>query len=380
MKNLLKNAYNLPWKYNDAPHAILDIIRGCNIKCTACYNNAECKIKSYEEVVEDYKKIVAIRKPSSIALIGGEPLLNPDLIKIIQFLKQEGLSVELFSNGLLLNENKVRELAQAGVDLVFLHIDVGQKRKDLPVNYTIADINNLRTQKSKMLYDHNIEVAMSITLKKQDFGKNLDNYLNYFRETKFINYFLITLYRDITNYGKLEGILNEEVKGDKVWLENSQEPSMQEIMEYFDKCDLEAYTYLTGHYNKDMPRWICYNYAASYKYDTLKYTQNLKNSNFERLYLKYIKEKTGVYPFFTKQNCIVNSIFILLNAFCGGHFFGNIKYLLKSWDKWKKIKRILIQEPASVNGDGNLEFCESCPDITVRNGKVVPVCVCDNFD
>lgn len=156
MKNLLKNAYNLPWKYNDAPHAILDIIRGCNIKCTACYNNAECKIKSYEEVVEDYKKIVAIRKPSSIALIGGEPLLNPDLIKIIQFLKQEGLSVELFSNGLLLNENKVRELAQAGVDLVFLHIDVGQKRKDLPVNYTIADINNLRTQKSKMLYDHNI--------------------------------------------------------------------------------------------------------------------------------------------------------------------------------------------------------------------------------
>ena len=221
---------------------------------------------------------------------------------------------------------------------------------------------------------------MSITLKKQDFGKNLDNYLNYFRETKFINYFLITLYRDITNYGKLEGILNEEVKGDKVWLENSQEPSMQEIMEYFDKCDLEAYTYLTGHYNKDMPRWICYNYAVSYKYDTLKYTQNLKNSNFERLYLKHIKEKTGVYPFFTKQNCIVNSIFILLNAFCGGHFFGNIKYLLKSWDKWKKIKRILIQEPASINSDGNLEFCESCPDITIRNGKVVPVCVCDNFD
>ena len=33
MKKYLKTAYNLPWKYNDAPHAILDIIRGCNIKC-----------------------------------------------------------------------------------------------------------------------------------------------------------------------------------------------------------------------------------------------------------------------------------------------------------------------------------------------------------
>lgn len=380
MNKLLKNAYNLPWKYNDAPHAILDIIRGCNIKCNACYNSAECKIKSFEDVVEDYKKITAIRKISSIALIGGEPLLNPDLIRIIKFLKQEGLSVELFSNGLLLDENKVNELAQAGVDLVFLHIDIGQKRKDLPENCTINDIDNLRTQKAKMLYNYGIEVAMSITVKKEDFGENLDNYLKYFKETKFINYFLITLYRDITNYGKLNGVMNEEVKGLEARLENSQEPSMQEIMEYFDKRNLEPYTYLAGHYDKKSPRWICYNYAASYKYDTLKYTQNLKNSKFERFYLKRMKEKTGVYPFFTKQDCIINSIFMLLNAFCGGHFFGNMKYLLKSWNKWKKIKRILIQEPASVNSDGNLEFCESCPDITVRNGKIVPVCVCDNFD
>jgi MoaA/NifB/PqqE/SkfB family radical SAM enzyme len=202
MKNLLKNAYNLPWKYNDAPHAILDIIRGCNIKCDACYNNAECKIKSFDEVVEDYKKIISVRKISSIALIGGEPLLNPDLIKIVKFLKQEGLSVELFSNGLLLDENKTKELALAGVDLIFLHIDIGQKRKDLPNDYTIADVDKLRTQKAQMLYNYGIEVAMSITVKKEDFGENLDNYLKYFKESKFINYFLITLYRDITNYGK----------------------------------------------------------------------------------------------------------------------------------------------------------------------------------
>lgn len=380
MNKLLKNAYNLPWKYNDAPHAILDIIRGCNIKCNACYNSAECKIKSFEEVVEDYKKIIAIRKISSIALIGGEPLLNPNLIKIIKFLKQEGLSVELFSNGLLLDEDKTKELASVGVDLVFLHIDIGQNRKDLPKNFTVNDIDNLRTKKAKMLYDYGIEVAMSITVKKEDFGENLDNYLKYFKETKFINYFLITLYRDITNYGKLNGVLNKEVKGLEVRSKNSQEPSMQEIMEFFDERDLEPYTYLSGHYNKELPRWICYNYAASYKHDTLKCTQNLKNSRFERFYLKRIKDKTGIYPFFTKQNCIINSIFMLLNAFCGGHSFGNIKYLLKSWDKYKKIKRILIQEPASVNSEGYLEFCESCPDITVRNGKVVPVCVCDNFD
>ena len=380
MKNLLKNAYNLPWKYNDAPHAILDIIRGCNIKCNACYNSAECKIKTFDEVVEDYKKIISVRKISSIALIGGEPLLNPDLIKIVKFLKQEGLSVELFSNGLLFDEDKVKELAIAGVDLVFLHIDIGQKRKDLPQDYSIADVDRLRTQKAKMLYDYGIEVAMSITVKKDDFGEHLDNYLKYFKESKFINYFLITLYRDITNYGKLNGILNQNVKGEEKKIINNDEPSMQEIMNYLNNRNLEPYTYLTGHYNKELPRWVCYQYAASYKYDTLRFTQNIKNSKFERFYLKRIKEKKGVYPFFTKQDCIINSIYMMLNAFCGGYFTGNLSFLFKSWDKWKKIKRILIQEPAFVNSDGNLEFCESCPDITVRNGKIVPVCVCDNFD
>ena len=380
MKTLLKNAYNLPWKYNDAPHAILDIIRGCNVKCDACYNSAECKIKTFDEVIEDYRKIIAVRKISSIALIGGEPLLNPDLIKIVKFLKQEGLSVELFSNGLLLDEDKVKELAIAGVDLVFLHIDIGQKRKDLPQDYTIADVDNLRTQKAKMLYDYGIEVAMSITIKKDDFGENLDNYLNYFKKSKFINYFLITLYRDIASYGNLNGILNQEVKGEEKKSINTDEPSMQEIMKYLNKQNLEPYTYLTGHYNKDLPRWVCYQYAASYKYVTLIYTQNIRNSRFERFYLKKMKEKNGVYPFFTKQDCIINSIYMILNAICGGYFLGNLSFLFKSWDKWKKIKRILVQEPASVNADGNLEFCESCPDITVRNGKIVPVCVCDNFD
>ena len=221
---------------------------------------------------------------------------------------------------------------------------------------------------------------MSITAKKEDFGENLDNYLKYFKESKFINYFLITLYRDITNYGKLNGILNQDVKGKEKKIINAEEPSMQEIMDYLNNRKLEPYTYLTGHYNKELPRWVCYQYAASYKYDTLRFTQNIKNSKFERFYLKRIKEKKGVYPFFTKQDCIINSIYMMLNAFCGGYFTANLSFLFKSWDKWKKIKRILIQEPASVNSDGNLEFCESCPDITVRNGKIVPVCVCDNFD
>ena len=313
MKKYLKTAYNLPWKYNDAPHAILDIIRGCNIKCNACYNNSEFKIKTYNEVLADYQKIISVRKISSIAIIGGEPLLNPDLIKIVKFLKSEGLSVELFTNGLLLDEDKVRELAIAGVDLVFLHIDIGQKRKDLPDIYGIEEADKLRTEKAKLLDLYGIEIAMSITVKKDELDGALENYLEYFKNTRYINYFLITLYRDINSYGSLAGNLNENIAGKFIQNRSKDEPTMSEILEVFNRLNFEPYTYLTGHYDKTSPRWISYLLGAGYRFDELKHIQNIKYSNFEKFYIQKIKSQKGVYPFFTKQNCIINSVYMLLN-------------------------------------------------------------------
>jgi len=380
MKDLLKNAYNLPWKFDDAPHAVLDIIRGCNIKCNACYNSDKFKVKTLNEVIEDYKKITKLRKISTVTILGGEPLLNPDLINIIKFLKNENLSVSLFTNGLLLDEERTEKLALAGVNLVFLHIQKDQQRQDLHPNHTIADINALRTQKAKMLYKAGIEAGMSVTVRKSDLEENFDNDINYFKQTIYMTDFVITLFRNTAEYGRYSSFSNEELQKGHYKQKCSDEPEMQEILEFFQDRNLELYTYLTGRYDKNSPRWICYHFAASYKNNELKFIQNIRNSKFERFYLKRLKEKTGAYPFYTKQNCIINSIYMFLNSLSGGYFSGNQKFLIKSWNKYKRIKRILVQEPAGINSAGILDYCESCPDITVKNGKIVPLCICDNFE
>ena len=370
----------MPWTINDAPHGLFDILRGCNCKCDACYNNAEFKMKTFEEVKADFEVMSSVRKISSAAIIGGEPLMHPELFKIIDFFKQKNLTVEILTNGVLLDEQMAEKLSEAGVDLVFLHIDTGQKRPDIKQNALKKEIDNLRTQKAKLLFDRGIETAMSITLGKNELDKDLAEYIDYFKKSPYINYFLLTLYKDLSNYGHFEGNLVQGATGNYTE-ENEDAPKMEEITIHFkEKENMFPYWYMTGKYNKDYPRWVSYLYAAAYdKKGELKCYQSMKYSKMEEKYLEKYKRKNGRYPFFKKQTGLMNFLFILFNAVLGGYFIHNILFLIKSFGKRRILKRIFVQEPAYINKDGKLEHCESCPDATVKNGKVVPVCVCDCF-
>lgn len=379
MNKLLKNAWHLPWKMNDAPHGLLDILRGCNIKCKACYNNDKPRFKTIEEVKSDFYKILSLRKISAIGIIGGEPLLHPDLFEIIDFLKKQNLKIELFTNGLLLDERMCKELASAGADLIFLHVDYGQNRPDLSDNTSLEEINNLRTQKAKLIKKAGMEAAISMTLKKSQTDILLKN-IDFFTESPYINYFLITLYRNIDALGKLQGELPNAISGNYVKHDTKEEITMEEVIKIISSTGAEPYCYLTGRLNKDIPRWISFVTACGLKKEKCKSKLQLKISNFEKKYLNIYKNKYKVYPFFNPQNCFINSIQIFLNGLYGYTFFSNLLFLFKNFNNIKLIKRILVQSPAEILPDNQVEHCECCPDLTVHNGKIVPVCICDNFD
>jgi len=40
---------------------------------------------------------------------------------------------------------------------------------------------------------------------------------------------------------------------------------------------------------------------------------------------------------------------------------------------------LTFQQPAAVSPDGRLVYCRECPDATVRNGVLVPVCLADHI-
>ncbi|MCG2726368.1 MAG: radical SAM protein [Elusimicrobia bacterium] len=101
----------------------------CNMACRYCYyetlNSGKPTFLSFEQVktgIENYMRGRDISKIEKIAIAGGEPFLCfPVVDKTVRFLRKKvkyPLKIEVFTNGILLNEDNVSRLLEQGVKLV----------------------------------------------------------------------------------------------------------------------------------------------------------------------------------------------------------------------------------------------------------------------
>ncbi|MDR2875588.1 MAG: heme d1 biosynthesis radical SAM protein NirJ [Methylobacillus sp.] len=108
------------------PVVIWNLIRRCNLTCKHCYSISadkdfagELSTEEVFAVMDDLKKF---RVPVLI-LSGGEPLLRPDIFDISRRAKQMGFYVGLSSNGTLITEDNIAQIADAGYDYVGISLD-----------------------------------------------------------------------------------------------------------------------------------------------------------------------------------------------------------------------------------------------------------------
>ncbi len=75
---------------------------GCNFRCPFCHNASLVDVKEIEKTDEEvFFAYLAKRKGvlDGVAITGGEPTLQPDLIPFIRKIKDAGLAVKLDTNG-----------------------------------------------------------------------------------------------------------------------------------------------------------------------------------------------------------------------------------------------------------------------------------------
>jgi hypothetical protein len=139
-----RNLYRMPWSMNDNPIGWLETTDKCNIYCLGCYRQQIAGHKPLEEIKEDILFLKQWRNVRNISIAGGEPLLHPDIIEIVAFIREHGMEPLILSNGHALTREFVRELNSAGGMGIAFHVDSLQKRSPRWNGKTEDELNELR--------------------------------------------------------------------------------------------------------------------------------------------------------------------------------------------------------------------------------------------
>lgn len=118
---------NFPWSYPIIKSKIiiasLKITENCNSKCPSCnFHKTKTKQMEFDQWIKIIDQLNSL-KIKNIRFSGGEPLLRPDIFKLLGYTKKLGCRVTLQSNILLLDEKKIFKLAEIGIDNLSISID-----------------------------------------------------------------------------------------------------------------------------------------------------------------------------------------------------------------------------------------------------------------
>jgi len=96
----------------------------CNcVHCSAAYHekkgDRELSTQEAKKLIDDSQNLGI----TILAFTGGEPLLREDIFELISYLNQKRTLPLLFTNGLLLNDDNVKRLVDAGLYSIFVSLD-----------------------------------------------------------------------------------------------------------------------------------------------------------------------------------------------------------------------------------------------------------------
>ncbi len=114
--------------------SVLSFVYVCNARCPNCpYTNSQIR-KDYKDrpfMNEDTFKIIADQCGEYNAWIrlsgGGEPMLHPQAVELIEYAKKAGAKIGLITNGSKFTEENIDILLESQVDMIEFSVDAADK-------------------------------------------------------------------------------------------------------------------------------------------------------------------------------------------------------------------------------------------------------------
>ena len=98
-------------------------MRRCNLSYTYCNEYDDVSKPVPFEVMQRRLDKLAALGTTAIIISGGEPLLHPDIDKIIARIRHHKMLACMITNGYLLTQERIQKLNQAGLEYMQISID-----------------------------------------------------------------------------------------------------------------------------------------------------------------------------------------------------------------------------------------------------------------
>lgn len=378
----------MPYNGVDVPHALVEVNQACNIRCRACYKDKYGLTKPLPQIMEEVDLARRFRRLDSLTLAGGEPTLHPELEAIITHAAKGGLHVQLLSNGYGLDEGRLTRLRAAGLSQVYLHIDSFQERPDAP-KVTGArrepDLDALRDEVVGRGTRAGLRCALSVTL-YQDNLPDLPSVVRYVLTRPDVHRLLVTCCTDfdalageVGGCAQRQGTPAANTRGGEL---AGQRVTNAEVELVLAPLGMRPYAFVASSRSDTERRWILYHAFTVYDRDGTVHTLHCDEA-FGRIVGRLnaaSKRFRGTYPF--GQVMKSRAAAALCAAYAAVSRDGRgaaLRLLARALKPGARLlqKSFVFQQGPNVTADGGIEWCKDCPDATIRNGRLVPVCMAD---
>jgi hypothetical protein len=348
----------LKFALGEVPHGTIETNLTCNLHCRACYNLSKDVVKNVKELKEEIDLLLRKRNLQVITVLGGEPTLHPGLREIVAYIKGKGVICQLLTNGLVFLEDENNGLLDGlkaeGLDKLLLHIDEGQK-------HVHPDLEKARSTLFSKCEERRIKFSLSLTI-YSDTGRQIPALIKKYAGYRYFDGVLAVLTRDL---------LSPKAEDPQLWTE---------YQSLLAGLGIEPLTYIPSFGDDQYLAWVFYGFFINARTTELVGFSQLYDRVFRRIY-RYVKGRN-----FFAMRYHPSIIGLLFMASGVADIASSPKKMAGYWRVLRKssalknlrLHYVAIQTPPEISQPRDrLQICYGCPDATIRNGRLTPVCIAD---
>lgn len=389
MPSLDKRAlYRFPWSPSDNPFGWLEVTDRCNVSCPGCYRQSLEGDLPLEEIRRQLQILRSRRNCRHVSIAGGEPLLHPEIVDVISCAHELSMKPLLLTNGRALTSQLLQGMKRAGLFGVAFHVDKMQKRQPEWNNKSEAELNELRQHYVDMVHDAGgLYCSIGLTVFRSNLAE-ISEVIRWANENiDRVHGLRFTIFRAASTDPDIEYLTPE---GERLEAKDLCYSSRQEVEEDIGLTSQDLWQFIRSAF----PHYDASGYlGGTADHTSIKWLIGTQIGSRQAMYGS-VGARTmelfqvlhhfvhGTYPAYASNNRCGLKSFLLgiadpqvraaFRVFLRGVLRHPVHLVQPIY-----LQGVGILQGPDITEHGQPDMCESCPDMTVYNGQLVPCCRLD---